>query len=121
MMLPCPPGRFREPTQGAANVSQCTNCPAGRYRSQAKGKAPDACSPCPKGKYAAVTGSVRVADCLRCPAGKTAEYEGMGACSCITAYSCGMFVEENGKIEEYYVEPLVVDYYRESIPYIGRS
>merc|ERR1711871_1223841 len=86
MMLPCPPGRFREPTQGAANVSQCINCPAGRYRSQSKGKAPNACSACPKGKYAGMTG-----------------------------YSCGMYVEENGVIEEYYVEPLVVDYYRESI------
>ena len=42
MMLPCPPGRFRQATQGDL-VRDCINCPAGRYRYRNKGKSPDGC------------------------------------------------------------------------------
>ena len=145
MMLPCPKGRYREGTLGDA-VKSCTNCPAGRYRDRNKGKDEEGCKACPIGKYAAVTGSVQVSDCLRCPAGKTAAEEGMGECTCITDRSCARMptrceTNPDGCVEEAYIMSSVdtfgesttffeeyevtgepgIDYFRESVPYIGRS
>ena len=121
MMLPCPPGRYRTATQGDL-VKGCINCPAGRYRSRNKGRSPQGCKACPIGKYAPVTGSVQVSDCQRCPAGKTAEEEGMGQCKCITGRSCDMrLTDTNGMEYRFFQEPDVVDFFRESVPYVGRS
>mmetsp|Transcript_25564 Transcript_25564/g.42857 ORF Transcript_25564/g.42857 Transcript_25564/m.42857 type:complete len:253 (-) Transcript_25564:2398-3156(-) len=118
-MLPCPAGTYREPVTDVSVLAleqarECTPCPFGRYRSTNKGKSADECSKCPIGTYANVTGSVKVSDCQRCPAGQNAEEEGQRLCKCITADSCestidGIEVFSNG-----------VDYYRESIPFIGR-
>ena len=67
---------------------------------------------------------MRVSDCLRCPAGRFADLEGMAVCVCITdgnLGSCNMSATQNGVVKQYFLDPDVVDYYRESIPYIGRS
>lgn len=119
LMMPCPPGTYREAVTNVSVValseaSKCTPCPYGRYRSLDKGKSADDCSLCPVGTYANVTGSVRESDCQRCPAGQNAEEPGMRLCKCITADSCDLTVD--GK--NYYKNG--VDYYRETIPFIGR-
>jgi len=133
-MTPCPAGTYNEEVPDLSIVSLqranvCTKCPQGRYRSTTKGKSQESCTKCPKGKYAAVTGSVLVSDCKRCPAGKVAEEEGMAECKCITPMSCALEILSNG-IPHYLQPPAVVavtyyankvDYFRESIPYIGRS
>jgi hypothetical protein len=121
-MLPCPPGTYREAVTDVSilaleKAAQCTKCPYGRYRSANKGKSADECSKCPKGTYADVTGSVVVSDCKRCPAGMTAEEEGMRNCICITEGSCNEGLSVIDNIEVY---SNGVDYYRESIPFIGR-
>lgn len=118
-MLPCPPGTYREPVTDVSVVAlskaaECTKCPYGRYRGTSKGKSADECSKCPIGTYADVTGSTRVSDCLRCPAGTNAEEEGQRLCKCITPGSCGSTID---KLE---VFSNGVDYYRETVPFIGR-
>ncbi len=120
-MLECPAGTYREPVTDVSVLAldrahECTNCPYGRYRSATKGKNADECSKCPIGKYANVTGSIVVSDCQRCPAGKNAEEEGMRLCKCITPDSCDLTIDAT---EETYFEN-GVDFYRESVPYIGR-
>ena len=123
MMLPCPPGTFRESIQDLSVTSLdlatiCAECPPGRYRPAAKGKSPLDCSLCPIGKYAGVTGSVLVSDCKRCPAGKTAEEEGMQTCKCITESSCDMKIFLDGVEKHFYQDG--IDFSRETIPYVGR-
>ena len=114
-MLPCQAGRYRESipdlsitSLNAATV--CSECPPGRYRASERGKSPEDCAKCPKGKFAAVTGSVLVSDCVRCPAGKFAEIEGMSSCKCITEGACDM--------EDFFADG--VDYFRATVPYVGR-
>ena len=122
-MIPCPPGRYREPIPNLAVVSlnlatECTECPPGRYRPASKGKTTDDCAKCPLGKYAGVTGSVLVSDCKRCPAGKTSEQEGMQECKCINAKSCDLPINIQGTVEHFYQNE--VDFNRETVPFIGR-
>lgn len=117
--LPCPGGTYREAVTDVSVLAleaaaSCTNCPYGRYRSTEKGKSADDCSLCPRGTYANVTGSVKQSDCQRCPAGQNAEEEGMRLCKCITSDSCNLTLAG----EDYYVNG--VDYYRETVPFIGR-
>jgi len=133
-MLPCPAGTYNPEVADLSIVAlegaaTCDKCPQGRYRSATKGVSIDSCTKCPIGKYAAVTGSVLVSDCKRCPAGKVAQEEGMSECKCITAQSCNLEILSNG-IPHYLQPPAIVavdyfangeDYFRESIPYIGRS
>lgn len=119
LMQPCPPGKYREAVKGTSIVEldaaqECTECPYGRYRSTQKGKSADDCTKCPVGTYANVTGSTKQADCKRCPAGQNAEEEGMRLCKCITGDSCGMVVEDR----EYFSNG--IDYYRETVPFVGR-
>ena len=114
-MLPCQAGRYRDtiPDLSIASLNAatvCAECPPGRYRASERGRRQDDCAKCPRGKYASVTGSVLVSDCVRCPAGKNAEIEGMSECKCITDESCNM--------ENYFAEE--VDYFRPSVPYVGR-
>jgi hypothetical protein len=118
-MLPCPAGTYRELVTDVSVVAlskaaECTKCPYGRYRETEKGKSADECTKCPIGTYANVTGSTQVSDCLRCPAGMNAEEEGQRLCKCITPGSCGSIIDglevfSNG-----------VDYYRETVPFVGR-
>ena len=115
VMLPCQAGRYRSTIDDLSITSlnaatACVECPPGRYRASERGKDPEDCSKCPRGKFASVTGSVLVSDCVRCPAGKFAEIEGMSECKCITEDSCGM--------ETYFAED--IDFYRESVPFVGR-
>lgn len=119
VMLPCPPGTYREPVTDVSvlaleKAAECTKCPYGRYRPANKGKSADECSKCPIGTYANVTGSVVVSDCQRCPAGQNAEEEGQRLCKCITPGSCDSTIDDNEVFKN------GVDYYRESIPFIGR-
>lgn len=119
VMLPCPIGTYREAVTDVSIVAldkahECTPCPYGRYRSTTKGKSADDCNKCPRGTYVDKVGSTDISDCKRCPAGTHADEEGMRNCECITQDSCDLEVAgktyfENG-----------VDYYRESVPYIGR-
>lgn len=120
-MHPCGPGTF---APGVDNVSvvaleaarACTPCPYGRYRSLDKGKSPDDCSLCPVGTYASETGSKLASNCKRCPAGMNAEEPGMRFCKCITPGSCDLHVRNDPR--EYFGNG--VDYYRETVPFIGR-
>jgi hypothetical protein len=119
IMLPCPPGTYREAVKGTSilqleTAKECTACPYGRYSSTQRGKNADDCSKCLIGTYANVTGSILQSDCKRCPAGKNAEEEGMRLCKCITSDSCDLIVEDL----EYFANG--VDYYRETVPFIGR-
>lgn len=124
VMTECPPGTYREPI---ANISMkaigtataCTPCPGGRYRSLNKGQSADDCSLCPIGKYVNATGSVSETDCQRCPAGKTAAETGSAHCICITADSCDMEVKVEGHPSEEFFKDNV-DYFRETVPFIGR-
>jgi hypothetical protein len=116
-MLPCAPGRFRE--SYTENVTTCIDCPVGRYRERDKGTDADTCSLCPVGKYNNVTGADSIDYCIRCAAGMVAEEEGMGLCKCITAESCGMIGPEiDGNTSTYYSNG--VDFFRETVPYVGR-
>lgn len=140
VMLPCPAGRFRGPNmtdvrnvtiEGNATVPKrtvietkdlvttCIDCPVGRYRSRALGVTPDDCALCPIGTYLNRTGSVTLLDCVRCPAGMTAEEPGMALCKCITPDSCDLRTTFFGGSQEFYSNG--VDFYRESVPYVGRS
>lgn len=119
IMLACPPGTYREPVKDISIIAlkqatACTPCPYGRYRSTEKGKSPDDCKKCPKGTYANITGSIKDSDCLRCPAGQVAEEEGMKLCKCITPGSCDMDLEGR----QYFSNG--VEYFRETVPFIGR-
>lgn len=125
-MLPCLAGSYREPTKidlsiiSLSAATTCTLCPAGRYLPSSKGKSPDSCKKCPLGKYADVTGSKVVSDCKRCPAGTTAEEEGMASCKFISPQSDDLQIKIDGFTPiNYYKNG--VDYYRETIPYSGRS
>eukprot|EP01035_Chromulina_nebulosa_P017815 gene17815-23425_t len=122
-MTVCPAGKYRESVSDLSlrtleKVHTCINCPYGRYRALNKGRSADDCNKCPVGKYANVTGSVKESDCQRCPAGKFADQEGSRYCKCITTESCDMVVDIGGEEETFYKDG--VDYYRESVPYIGR-
>lgn len=119
IMKPCPAGTYRGSVENITLISleqanQCTPCPYGRYRSAKKGKSADDCTKCPIGTYANHTGGTSDFDCKRCPVGTFAEEEGMRVCKCITPESCGL--EIAGKT--YYSNN--VDYFRETLPYIGR-
>lgn len=115
-MLACPPGRFRE--SQTTNVTTCIDCPLGRYRDRDKGTSADTCALCPIGTYANVTGSTDISACLKCPAGQTAEEEGMALCKCITPYSCDLSIELEENSTQYYSNG--VDFFRETVPFIGR-
>lgn len=124
-MKPCEPGTYRGSLTGMSNVTTCTKCPFGRYRSLAKGKNPDECSLCPRGKYANFQGATATSECIRCPAGKFADEQGMKDCQCITDTSCDLkFTTPAGVLKERFYMPdqdgISVDYHRESVPYIGR-
>lgn len=123
-MLACPAGKYREAVTDIsivelATASECTNCPRGRYRAQNKGKSADDCNLCPIGKYVNATGSTRETDCLRCPAGQTAEQPGSALCRCITAESCDMPITVSGQETQDFFQN-GVDYFRETVPFIGR-
>jgi hypothetical protein len=64
-------------------------------------------------------GSTKATDCLRCPAGKWSEVPGMRLCKCIDALSCDLPITiPNVGTTDYYKNG--VDYYRETVPFIGR-
>merc|ERR1711991_425898 len=123
-MLPCPPGYWRNESVGVPAVLKCNLCPFGRYRSLSKGKHPDECSLCPRGKYADFEGATQTSECIRCQAGKFADDEGMRVCKCITPDSCELnFRNPDDTIkEQFYIDQdgYSTDYFRESVPYIGR-
>lgn len=123
IMLPCPRGKFRESIVNISldniqSTEQCIDCPYGRYRSIEKGKSPEECSLCPRGKYAYQTGGVSEESCIRCPAGQFANEEGSRVCKCITPGSCSMEISSSGEKETFFSDG--VDYFRETIPYVGR-
>ena len=136
-MMPCAPGKYREAVKGVSIVElertkTCTLCPPGRYRKTNRGKAPTDCTACPIGKFANIPGSVLVSDCKRCPAGKNAEEVGMAECKCMTgagnAQSCDMpnkaSRDSTSSTVHYYLpDPVTkqsIDFYRETVPFIGR-
>lgn len=118
-MLPCPAGTYREAVTNVSIVAleqakECTKCPFGRYRSTIRGKSADDCNLCPVGYYINARGSTSINDCVRTPAGQVAQNMGMRLPTCITPDSCNVTINDityfsNG-----------VDYYRETVPYIGR-
>jgi hypothetical protein len=116
-MKPCPPGTFRDNSTDA-RVQQCIGCPLGRYRAQEKGTSAETCDKCPKGKYLGFFGGTSINSCIRCPAGTVAEEEGMGACKNITIKSNEWNVTLDVRTTTYYSTG--IDFYRESIPFIGR-
>jgi hypothetical protein len=116
-MMPCPPGTFRDNSTDD-RVQQCIGCPLGRYRAQEKGTSADTCDKCPKGKYLGFFGGTSIKSCVRCPAGTIAEEEGMGACKNITVKSNEWNVTLGTRTTTYYSTG--IDFYRESIPFIGR-
>lgn len=123
-MLACLPGTFREPiadlsTNSLESTTRCIECPAGRYRSLNKGQNAEDCSLCPIGKYVSTTGSQHESDCQRCPAGKTAAEQGSAKCICITGDSCDMLVEIEGQESQRFFAN-DIDYFRETVPFIGR-
>lgn len=123
-MTLCPPGKFREAVKSLAftaleETHQCIDCPSGRYRGATKGKSANDCSLCPIGKYVNTTGSVYSYQCERCPAGKTAAEEGSSVCVCITPGSCDLPIQLQGfDKQEFFKND--VDYFRETVPFIGR-
>jgi hypothetical protein len=123
-MAACPAGTYREPIpnismKAISTASTCTPCPGGRYRSLIKGQSADDCSLCPIGKYVNVTGSMEETACQRCPAGKTSAEMGSPYCVCITDESCNMTVTPYGQNKTaYFLNG--VDYFRETVPFIGR-
>jgi len=132
-MLPCLPGTYRQQVASLSvtdleATSQCNLCPPGRYRPDSRGKSTDDCRRCPIGKYANIPGSKQVSDCKRCPAGKNAEEEGMALCKCVTVHgtvnSCDTKSSITDEDKTDYFMPDAsgqsVDYFRETIPYIGR-
>lgn len=123
-MIVCPPGTYREGIQNVSIIAldtaqKCLPCPAGRYRSLNKGKEPLSCTACPIGKFASREGGVLVSDCLRCPAGKFSEDNGMSYCKCITGQSCDMVVNTIPGFEDTHFFADDVDFFRESLPYVG--
>lgn len=123
-MVACPPGTYREAIQnitilGLDTTKNCLLCPAGRYRSINKGKDPLSCTACPIGKFASKEGGVLVSDCLRCPAGTFTENPGMSKCKCITGTSCNMVQETIPGFENVHFYENGVDFFRESVPYVG--
>ena len=140
-MLPCPIGTYREAVTkpllknssytwnlqqpALKSVRACIGCPTGKFRGLLQGKSTEDCSKCPKGKYSDRLGATYVTDCIRCPAGKFGEYEGVSSCTCIDTKSCDLSVTIKNVGEYHYYKsskkyPYGVDYYRESVPYIGR-
>lgn len=138
-MTPCAPGKFRGQVKSLSIVDlegalSCELCPPGRYRKSDRGKSPDDCTRCPIGKFANIPGSVLVSDCKRCPSGKNAEEAGMAECTCMTnsglggSKSCDLDLTKiagsrSTDTRHYYLEDSSgqnVDFYRETIPYIGR-
>lgn len=127
VMISCPAGRYREPVPDLSvgalqSALECFQCPYGRYRSRDKGKNANECTLCPIGKYANILGSILVSDCLRCPAGKHAEQEGMRLCKCITKDSCALTVRNARTTTKWFslTEKDGIDFFRETIPFIGR-
>mmetsp|Transcript_302 Transcript_302/g.686 ORF Transcript_302/g.686 Transcript_302/m.686 type:complete len:253 (+) Transcript_302:119-877(+) len=121
LMRTCPPGRFRESNMDL--VQECIDCPVGRFRVRDKGTNADDCAKCPIGKYANETGASSPDSCLTCPAGQVAEEEGMGLCKCIKngIYgSCHLEVLLGENITIYYKGEAGVDFFRESVPFVGR-
>mmetsp|Transcript_26319 Transcript_26319/g.52480 ORF Transcript_26319/g.52480 Transcript_26319/m.52480 type:complete len:453 (+) Transcript_26319:177-1535(+) len=82
----CPPGKFRDFSYD--QVTQCVDCPAGRYREDEKGRYMETCSQCPVGRYVNSTGSNSILDCLRCPAGRFGKFPGLALCACINEKTC---------------------------------
>ena len=130
-MTACPAGRFRsgltgyEPqfenvTDKGRLVETCIDCPVGRYRPLTLGVTPDDCSKCPIGTYSNATGMTSINACIRCPAGMTAEEEGMDLCKCITPGSCD-YVYNNVTYYKSVNGKDGADFYRERVPYDGRS
>lgn len=122
-MTVCPSGRYRESVTDISIVAlqfakECTECPFGRYRPIVKGKSANECNLCPVGKYANKTGGIQVSDCERCPAGKFAEQEGMQLCKCINSDSCDLSIDSDGISRNFFSND--IDFYRESVPFIGR-
>ncbi len=118
--MACPPGRFRGNVTGNGTaVTTCIDCPVGRYRPRDLGVTADDCSLCPVGTYSNVTGATSISGCTRCPAGMVAEEPGMALCKCITPHSCALTLSNNGETATYFSNG--VDYYRESVPFVGRA
>lgn len=120
-MISCPAGRYREAIPDLS-VGSLKSALERSYRSREKGKSANECTLCPIGKYANILGSILVSDCLRCPAGKHAEQEGMRLCKCITKDSCALSVRNARKTSKWFSlnEKDGIDYFRETIPFMGR-
>jgi hypothetical protein len=113
-MRVCPPGRYRDVDYD--HVTECVDCPTGRYREGEKGRGIWSCTACSVGKYVNKTGSDTLVACDRCPAGRFGVEEGLALCKCISEATC--FPED---------VPPYVDYpspanaeKRESVPFEGR-
>ena len=123
-MMPCPAGTYRTPTTNITSVfdpgyaSQCTPCPYGSYRSTPEGVYVTDCALCPVGKYSNAIGQTSITACQDCPAGQFTSQSGSRFCQCITADSCDMAVTLGGETVDYYKDG--IDYFRESVPYVGR-
>lgn len=86
MMIPCPPGTYREVSYLA--TEKCVPCPPGRYRTEQMGTSLSSCTKCPAGLYAPKFQSTSLQDCIPCPEGTFTKEEGSGSCICITPSSC---------------------------------
>ena len=120
-LIPCSAGHFRG-AYGNETSSICKKCPYGTYRATTLGTNENDCTKCPIGKYLDALGSTMATDCKRCPAGKWSDVEGMRYCTCIDAASCDMPITtltSNGPVTTHYFNDSI-DFYRETVPYIGR-
>jgi hypothetical protein len=103
----CPPGRYRDVDYD--QVTECVDCPTGRYREGEKGRNMWSCTACGEGKYVNKTGSDTLIACDRCPAGRFGAEEGLALCKCINEETCN----------DQYPSPADAEK-RESVPFEGR-
>ena len=122
-MTECPLGTYRPAPSNLTEITpsyaeECLPCPYGTYRDRTKGKTVADCALCPSGKYLNATGSTTEAACLKCPAGQYSLTPGQRFCECITPDSCDLTVRIGLEDANFY--KYGVDYFRETIPFIGR-
>lgn len=131
----CPYGTYRVSTAGL-DVSSCTKCPVGTYANQTGRLTilfPSRAILLLHLLFSSyffvflliliinmMTGSTAESDCLRCPAGTTTAEEGSRVCICITPNSCDLPlpIEQGEAVEDYFLDG--VDYFRETVPFVGR-
>ena len=122
-LIPCPAGTYRGivaniSVSARRAVHSCLPCPYGTFRSRELGVNTDDCTKCPVGKYLDARASTSETDCVRCPAGKWSDTEGMRFCKCINNASCDDPIIVNSVTTKYFNN--TVDFYRETVPFIGR-